>query len=81
MRIQRGRVKPENPDRLIVLSKLLNMDKKSQRHPSHSTALAFHCVHCVHEEGESGLRGKKDEGRRAEKLNAKLLGLWEGISP
>ena len=33
-----------------------------------------------HEEGESGLRGKNDEGRGAEKLNAKLLVLWQGIS-
>lgn len=39
-----GKLKPENPDRLIFLSKLLNMDKKSQRHPSHNTALASHCA-------------------------------------
>lgn len=41
---------------------------------------AFHCAEAFRA-GESGLRGKTDEGRRAEKLNAKLLGLWEGISP
>lgn len=37
---------------------------------------AFHCAKAFRA-GESGLRGKTDEG----KLNAKLLGLWEGISP
>lgn len=41
---------------------------------------AFHCAKAFRA-GESGLRGKTDEGRRAEKLNAKLLVLWEGISP
>lgn len=33
-----------------------------------------------HKDGETGLRGKKDADRKAEKLNAKLLGLWKGIS-
>lgn len=69
-RIQRGNLKPLNPDRLIVLSRLLNTDKKSPRHPSRSTAPALHCV-----------KAWGEERREAEKLNAKLLGLWEGISP
>lgn len=46
-----------------------------------STALHLFLIVWRHEEGESGLRGKKDEGARAEKLNAKLRGLWERISP
>lgn len=33
LRIQEGKLKPVNPDRLIVLSKLMDMDKKSQRYP------------------------------------------------
>lgn len=37
-------LKPVNPDRLIVLNKLMDMDKNSQRHPYHGTACDFHCV-------------------------------------
>lgn len=47
-----------------------------------STAALRTALHCAKafRAGESRLRGKTDEGRRTEKLNAKLLGLWEGIS-
>lgn len=79
---QGGKLKPLNPDRLIVLSRLLNTDKRSQRHPFHSSAQdGFSLCEGIRGGGKSGLRGKTDEDRRAEKLNAKLLGLWEGISP
>lgn len=56
------------------------MDKKSRRHPYNSSVLFFFIVWRP-DEGERGLRGKTDEGREAEKLNAKLLGLWEWINP
>ena len=41
---QAWELKTINPDRLIVLNKLMDMDKKSQRHPHHSAARASHCV-------------------------------------
>lgn len=56
-RIQRGKLKPLNPDRLIVLSRLLNTDKKSPRHPSRSIAPASHCV-----KARGGERTEKAEG-------------------